>query len=94
MQSKKIKDVFFKSYCTQGGIIQCDYSRIIPHGIIVFHGQDILQIDDFSGKSCFEIAHLDECKGLWNPSRTTGTIQVRGSYIFHTSRPICEILRE
>ena len=85
---EKIEYAFDKSYCNQGGIIQCDYYLIITHGITVFHGQIFFLFDEFSGKSCFEITHLDECKGLWNPSRRTGKIQVGGGYTVHTYHPI------
>ena len=93
-QRGKIKDAFGKSYCTQGGIVQCDYSRIIANGITVFHGREILQMKEFAGQSCFKIAHLDEYKVLRNPSRRNGTIQVRGAYTVHKYHPICKILWE
>ena len=51
-------------------------------------------MDEFIGKSCFKIAHSDECKRFWNPTRRIVTIQGNWPYIFQQCYPICLILKE
>ena len=57
-----LKDIFDKSSCNRGGIVQCGYCRIIAHVIIVLHEQKVLQTYEFAGILYFKTAHLDECK--------------------------------
>ena len=48
--NKKIKDVFSKIHCNQGGLVKCDDYRNISNGIPLFHNWGMLQMYEFSGQ--------------------------------------------
>ena len=80
----KLKYSFGKRFREQARIVKCYYCRIVANDITVFHYQLILQMDKFTGRSCFEIEHSDECRVLCNPTRFTRYNQGKGTYNDHT----------
>ena len=75
-------------------VVQFGDFQIIEHGIPVFNDQEILQMDEFTVKLCCDFFHSDECNGLWNKTRSTGTSKGKGTYTVHASLYIWDILQE
>ena len=74
------KDDRGKNSRCQDHMVQCSNNdcQLCAHSMPTGNDRKIFQMECFQGKSCYEIAHSEECKGLWKPL-------VDGEVIFRTT---------
>ncbi len=53
-------------------MVKCAKCGLTAHNAPMGHDRQILHMTQFVGKSCFQIAHSDECAGLWNRCANAG----------------------
>ena len=80
-REKGEKDDYGKNARCQDHMVKClDTScQLYAHNVAVDHSRRIFQLEPFIGKSCWDIAHSDECKGLWKISGRAGESVERSS---------------
>ena len=75
---------FVNNSCNHGGMDQCNDCIIIAHIIQVLYNKKILQMDEFPGKSCFEITKSDGWKDRGIQLEGLKIVKERGHILFKT----------
>ena len=80
-KEKGEKDEYGKNSRCQDHMVKCldTNCQLYAHNMPVAHDRRIFQLEPFVGKSCWDIAHSDECKGLWKISGRAGESVERSS---------------
>ncbi len=74
-------------------LVKCDMCGIIAHGIVSDLDRKILSFLEFIGISCFNIAHMKECVGLFHTLEFSNTNTQKRRISRHSSHPILHRLR-
>lgn len=85
------KDQLNKSSRSQDHMVVCEECQLHAHNVVVDHDRKIFELEQFRGKSCWEIMHSSHCKGLWKMSNRVGGMAERklpGSEHDGSARPV------
>ncbi len=83
-----VKDQRGKSARCKNMLVKCDTCGIIAHGVVSDLDRKILSFPEFRGKSCFEIAHMKDCAGLFHTLQANNTTTHKQQISQLSSHPI------
>ena len=71
------QDIRGKTSRSQDHMVVCEECQLHAHNVVVDHDRKIFQLEQFKGKSCWDIMHSADCKGLWKMSNRVGEMAER-----------------